>query len=134
MRNLKFLILAFGLTITQGVFAVTLPSTSYSPYKSGDSYSEVQIYGNGTLITGSYDALGTAINVCTSSEAGVPTEEDTCEECCRKYFGTKDPASNLACINSCEQGPSLPLSAPLWFALLLPLVAGALKPLLWRRR
>lgn len=120
MKRFRFLIVALGLFAVQGVFAVTLPSTSYSPYSSSSSYSEVQIYGSGTVITGSFNELGTATDVCTTEgEPGVPPEEGTCEECCSKYFGAKDPAGNLACVSSCEQGASLPLDAPLWFMLAL---------------
>lgn len=131
MKNLKFLIMVCGIMIAQGVLAVTLPTSSYTPHSSGDSYSSESVYGGGSLIAGSFNTLGTEVDVCASATPGVPSGYGTCEDCCDHYF-PDDESSYLQCVNACEQGPSLPLDGGLSILLVLSVLGGALKPLLSR--
>ena len=129
MKRLKFLIVVFGLIAAQGVFAVTLPSTSYTPYSGSDAFSSESAGGGLTMVKGAFDELGTvdpaASGKCVGASPGVPSSGATCSDCCITYYNcgsSSDPdcGSNfLSCINGCEQGPSLPLDAPLWFMLAL---------------
>lgn len=135
MKNLKSLMVAVAAIIAQGVMAVTLPSTSYTPYGGDNEYVYESTETSGSMYEEHYYALGEgAYEECTSKDfAG-------CTSCCGDlvlacYQSGKGMAEcekiSTDCNNEC--GRSLPLSAPLWFALLLPLVAGALKPLLRRK-
>lgn len=126
MKNLKFLIMVCGIMIAQVVLAVTLPTTSYTPHSSGDSYSSESVYGGGSLIAGSFNTLGTEVDVCASATPGVPSGYGTCEDCCDHYF-PDDESSYLQCVNACEQGPSLPIDAPLWFMLVIAVLSVTLR-------
>ena len=134
MKNLKFLILALGITLTQGVMAVTLPSTSYNPYDDGSYYSSESVAGSGLTINGHFSALGDgddAYNKCREEDPQSPAE---CTTCCMGYYTESQVEEYTQCINGCTHGPSLPLSTPIWFALLLPLLGGVLEPLLRRKQ
>lgn len=144
MRKLKFIILSLTVLTVEGVWAVQLPSTSYDPYSSGnggyeasysDAVSGVSLPSKPFLQLGSYDFD------CSTQSSSFKECTDCCRDAvmdCYKECGTdqdcksKCDSENLACANEC--GRSLPLSAPLWFALLLPLLAGALKPLLSHKK
>lgn len=141
MDKIKFLIVLFVATmVAQGVMAVTLPSTSYSPYVDDCSYSSDVVVGTGTSITGSFASLGDGEDekyktecAPTDPPSGITTKGEMCEECCAKWtqYGTQ---ARIDCNYECNHGPALPISTPLWFALLLPLFAGALKPLLSHKK
>ncbi len=121
MKILKFLIVALSIVAVQCAWAVTLPSTSYYPHSSTDSYSSGASGTDFSIMSGSYLSLGDgeSYDVCATKTPGVPSGYGTCEDCCENYF-PDDDSTYLQCVNACEQGASLPLDAPLWFMLLLP--------------
>jgi len=131
--------MALGLMflMIQSAVAVTLPTTSYSPYSSGSDYSggssEV-VFGSGTIISGSFTSLGTVDpSVCTTPGVRRTDCEDCCDENvllpCEKEQGKGVTCDNLytSCVNSCEQGGSLPLDGGLSILLTLALFSGAAK-------
>lgn len=133
MKRLKFLIVALGVFAAQGVFAVTLPSTSYYPHSSMDSYSSETAGTDFSIMRGDYLSLGAgeSPDVCATATPGVPSGYGTCEDCCDNYF-PDDDSTYLQCVNACEQGASLPLDAPLWFMLVIAVILSAAKNLVRR--
>ncbi len=126
MKILKFLIVALSIVAVQCAWAVTLPSTSYTPHSGGDGFSSQSVYGSGSLITGTFSALGdTDTGVCATETPDVPASGTSCEDCCESQSFADDDALYLECVNKCEQGASLPLDAPLWFMLALASVGAA---------
>lgn len=124
MKRFKFLIVVLGLIATQGVFAVTLPTTSYTEYTSPTGgYDDNSISGVG-LPSSPFMQLGTiSYDECTSMATF-----QLCEQCCsnkvRDCYSDptvtdKSECNTLSseCNNGC--GRSLPLDAPLWFMLAL---------------
>ena len=145
MKQLKFLIIALGLTIAQGVLAVTLPSTSYQPYNVATDY-EAEGFSVGNIKSNmNFSALaegGSWGDEC----AGAGSQEIlACQNCCLEKFYTCCPGG--ACdddeYNECKQlqrdcandcGRSLPLDAPLWFMLLSVFILSVAKHLVVRMR
>ena len=129
-RNLILSILFWAVNAT--IFAVTLPSSSYSGSFVGgaDSY-EVQL-GTGTSMVGSTllssSGIDTDTSVCTEegvqgspSDCGICCYNNVYSDCISKGGTTKEcGALNTTCVQSCTQGTSLPLGTPL---LLLPFIA-----------
>ncbi len=136
MKILKFLILTFGLVAVQGMFAVQLPKTSYSDsyMLTGGDY-DVSVYGSGSRITGNFfqlsDGEASEFSVCEGDGDGYTTGGDECSECCKSKFpvdsesDTEGLNKRAACISYCNQGPPLPLDAPLWFMLALAALGAA---------
>lgn len=138
MRNIKFLILAFGLLAAQWVLAVQLPSTSYNANESDVTMGGMYSYGTGVMFKGSFRSLG-AYESCRAS-AGV----DDCSDCCYSNYasgwisecaGSEDPAEcvaakNQACVDECKGdddtplGPGSPIEGGLWILLMLAIISG----------
>lgn len=137
MKRLKFLIVAVAAFAAHGVWAVTLPTTSYTQYNSDESYSSEFIGGGLSTVKGVYQELGTvdpeAAESCKGSSPGVPKTGATCADCCMAAYNcgsSSDPdcgRNYLSCINGCEQGASLPLDAPLWFMLVIAVLSVTLR-------
>lgn len=115
--------------------AVQLPSSSYTPYSSGEYDSA---YGDGSSTTnssGSFLQLGTADDTwCRSFDP--QTQQKMCEDCCVDEYNscmalvaqglvTEQDCndSSLSCGRYCD-GASLPLDAPLWYMLALAAVGA----------
>ncbi len=121
--------------MVQSLGAVTLPSTSYSPYAGGSasSSSEQSLLTSGTMVTGSYSVLSEGDDPYTHVCDG----QTDCENCCRDnaflacIVAGGDPdecgAANTKCENSCEGGGSLPLDGGLSILLILSIAGGAAK-------
>lgn len=135
MKRLKFLIVALGLFATQGVFAVTLPSTSYTPYVCSESYtsSYSDEHTDFRSFVGTYASL-------SSFDCSSQTTFDACNNCCidkqnecfAQCQGDEGCAADCAaqtseCQNNC--GRSLPLDAPLWFLLASIVILSVAKTL-----
>ena len=132
MKNRYFILSVLFWAITSVLFAVTLPSSSYtgSFMVGGDSY-ETQL-GTGTSMIGSTllasASVDTDATVCTTD--GVQGDPADCGLCCYNNVykdcisqggtTTECGALNEECVRSCTQGSSLPLGTPL---LLLPFIA-----------
>lgn len=130
-----------GVLIAQVMFAVTLPTTSYSDgynYSSGDDV----VFDSGTMIRGHYLQLGDGdedFSACEGDGNGYAKNNpgQTCAECCKGLIpGTTIPdfERRAACIAYCEPGPALPLDGGLSILLVLSVLAGALKPLIICKR
>ncbi|MCQ2337259.1 MAG: hypothetical protein MJ010_08810 [Paludibacteraceae bacterium] len=137
----KLLFLGIVALMVQSLGAVTLPSTSYSPYAgSTSSTGESFITDGGTMVSGSYNTLGSNgewDDECTGKIVG--TDKALCFECCSDK--AKECASecgtdiecltacannNASCSKACE-AHSLPLDGGLSILLLLSLAGGAAK-------
>jgi len=138
MKKLKLMALGLMFLMIQNAVAVTLPSTSYTPYAGGGSESSEVVFSSGSMISGSYSSLGTVDpGVCTTSEPSVPAYESNCSDCCDIHVlgpcedekGTNCDELNVTCINSCMQGGSLPLDGGLSILLALALGSGAVRVL-----
>ena len=137
MKRLKFLIVALGAFAAQGVFAVTLPSTSYNDHSSYVTVTDEYSVGGTLTQSGSFMQLGAiSYDDCTS----MPTFQG-CEQCCKqKVFDCysdpsitdKSECNTLSqnCNNDC--GRSLPLDAPLWFLLVGVVILSVAKNLVRR--
>ncbi|MBO7368484.1 MAG: hypothetical protein J6U24_07820 [Paludibacteraceae bacterium] len=152
MKRVKFIIVALGLLAAQFVAAVTLPSTSYTPYAQGDDYSSSVTSPTGvTMVPSSYLQLGdfvydwSAAETCATDYPGpenlslcqncVSGVEAGCEGMCTSYLKT-DPGKYKECLEWCGQqnlhyqgdcGRSLPLDAPLWFMLVIAVLSVTLR-------
>ncbi|MDY6374191.1 MAG: hypothetical protein SPK91_07275 [Bacteroidales bacterium] len=128
MKRLKFLIVVLGLFTAQVMFAVTLPTTSYSEYYSSSDNvgGSVSIYGSGSVIEGSFQQLGDAAEKCPGDGNGKTTADppEFCSDCCAKAFPAPQFEDREQCVYACMRGPAVPLDAPLWFMLALA-AAGA---------
>ena len=134
MRKLKFIISVMAALAAQWAVAVTLPSSSYSPYSGSDASYDGAVYSV-TLPKSSFNALGTS-EWCSSETPGT----DACENCCTDnvvacYGSGEEEAEcdrlNLECTRYCDGG-SLPLDAPLWFMLVGAVILSAAKNLVRR--
>lgn len=94
MKHLKFLIAVWCILMAQVAFAVTLPSTSYSPGIGGDgAYSGVFSAPAGTMYSGSFSALG---------DQDPPSTVDCEDDCNSTATGCVIAcAGNDACIQGC---------------------------------
>lgn len=128
MKRLKFLIVALGLFIAQGIYAVTLPSSSYNPYSSGNSGvgETSSVYSDGSVITGSYLQLGDGDYETTCQGDGNGRTLDgskSCSECCMAFGKAIYDECHTYCMSG--QEPLTPLDAPLWFMLALAALGAA---------
>ena len=129
-RNLILSILFWAVNAT--IFAVTLPSSSYTGSFAGGADTYEVLLGTGTSMRGttllSSSGIDTDTSVCT--EEGVQGNPADCGLCCYNNVykdcidkgGTSSEcgALNTTCVQSCTQGSSLPLGTPL---MLLPFIA-----------
>ncbi|MCQ2350655.1 MAG: hypothetical protein MJ003_01630 [Paludibacteraceae bacterium] len=136
----KLLFIGIVALMVQSLGAVTLPSTSYSPYAGGSSSgTEQSLLSGGTMLTGSYSVLG-AYDECTKFDEGA------CESCCDSYLqhpcfeiclsqgGDPDTCASQCggqqvkeCKSACHGGGSLPLDGGLSILLVLGIAGGAFK-------
>lgn len=142
MKRLKFLIVALGLIAAQGMFAVTLPTTSYKPasYVTDDNVSSGM---NGNLFSGSFLRLGSG-EIETACLEEFPPETDptgvACSQCCSDTYASVCPSGSCAdydqdfedCKTACV-ARSVPLDAPLWFMLALAALGAAFSVALRKR-
>lgn len=138
MKNRYFILSVLFWAITSVLFAVTLPSSSYtgSFMVGGDSY-ETQL-GTGTSMIGTTLLTTSSVDVDTEvcekadNNNGDPA---TCGGCCYNnvYLNCRDQggdavecgALNEQCNRYCTEGSSLPLGSPLFllpFALVYAVV------------
>ncbi len=138
----KLLFLGIVVLMVESLGAVTLPSTSYSPYSASAPSGESFTTDAGTMVSGSYSTLGT-------SDCPSGTTVD-CESCCYTALGIADCEAKCTtqecvdqcyidlgykkCVDDCEGGGSLPLDGGLSILLILSLAGGMEKMLRGRRR
>lgn len=123
-----------GVLVAQGVWAVTLPSTSYTPYSGSDGFSSETTGGGFSVVKGSFLQLAdddADYSDCEGDGNGYVKSNpaQTCADCCKGLIpGTTiaDFESRAACVAYCEPGPALPLDAPLWYMLALAALGSAL--------
>ena len=132
MKRLKFLIVALGVFAAQGVFAVTLPSTSYNDHSSYVTVTDEYSVGGTLTQSGSFMQLGAIpYDDCTAIQTF-----QGCEQCCQQKvlecyqnpsIPDKSECNTLSqnCNNDC--GRSLPLDAPLWFLLVIAVLSVTLR-------
>lgn len=130
MKRLKFLIVVVAAFAAHGVWAVTLPTTSYNEYSSYVTTTEEYSVGGVSLPSSSFLQLGAIpYDDCTAMSTF-----QACEQCCSQKvrdcyndmsITDKSECNTLSteCNNSC--GRSLPLDAPLWFMIALAAVGAA---------
>ena len=139
MKTLKFLILALGLIIAQGAVAVTLPSTSYSPYSIGGVYEAEPSGQMVTLPSSAFSSLGEGEPTwCANQTPGTTACSDCCSEAVIACYSSGEEesvcdANNLECTRYCD-GHSLPLDAPLWFVVMSVVILSVAKNLVRRYR
>lgn len=136
MKRLKILILALGLIMAQGALAVTLPTTSYSPYSTSEiTYDGMDATGV-QFSSMKFSALGSSEwgDACVAESGGVGNIS-ACQSCCERKFYECCPNGECEdeeyeqckqlsrdCNNEC--GRSLPLDGGEW--VLLTLLAMAM--------
>ncbi|MCQ2360955.1 MAG: hypothetical protein MJ009_05710 [Paludibacteraceae bacterium] len=130
----KLLFIGIVALMVQSLGAVTLPSTSYSPYAGGSSSgTEQSLLSGGTMVSGSYSVLSEGDDPYTHVCDGATDCEDCCYNsaflACLQAGGDPNEcgASNTKCVNSCEGGGSLPLDGGLSILLILSVAGGAVK-------
>ncbi len=126
--------------MVQSLGAVTLPSTSYSPYSTSAPSDDGFITAGGTMVTGSYSTLGSNGEwdaECTSKIVG--TDKMPCVECCIDMANNcvAECDGDIACLRACASNNescskacdahSLPLDGGLSILLILSLAGGAAK-------
>ena len=134
----KLLFLGIVVLMVESLGAVTLPSTSYSPYAGGTSSTgESFTTDGGTIVTGSYNNLsvGNGISDCQAYQKG-SVERSTCcgEVVTQCYEGCKSAADPGSCMDACDDqqmkcidAPSLPLDGCLSILLILSVAGGMVK-------
>lgn len=136
MKKLKFIISVMAALAAQWAVAVTLPSSSYTPYGGSDASYEAGAYYV-TLPSSSFIGLGTS-EWCSAETPGT----EACENCCSEavtscYSSGEEEAEcdrlNLECTRYCD-GASLPLDAPLWFMVMSVVILSVAKNLVRRYR
>ena len=132
MKNRNLILSVLLWVVCSSVFAVTLPSSSYSAFETSN-VSESYTLGLGSsfrntavLSSGAFEYSCIPENYDKNDNAQLAL----CEGCCQDKLepcitATGNPSecfnANLKCINECENGPSLPLGTPL---MLLPFIAA----------
>ncbi|MCQ2369027.1 MAG: hypothetical protein MJ007_00930 [Paludibacteraceae bacterium] len=137
----KLLFLGIVVLMVESLGAVTLPSTSYSPYSASTPSDGSFTTTGGTMVTGSFSTLGagecppkttidcgscceaatwSAYSSCIESQCG-GLSPDECEAKCTEESGYN------ACMKDCETDPSLPLDGGLSILLILSLAGGILR-------
>ena len=138
----KLLFIGIVALMVQSLGAVTLPSSSYSPYSGGGSESSEVVFGSGSMVTGSFSSLGGGMpsgyqeqfDACVSTypEQGSVERMSCCESVstdCANACGS-DYECIVACGSankSCVEAGSLPLDGGLSILLILSLAGGAAK-------
>lgn len=139
--RLKMVLVIAALASSAAIMAVTLPSTSYTPFSSSEpSYQGIS---SGTFVKlpeTSFQSLG-ASDWCTKETPGT----ESCEACCVDELRAclaragEDPTlqaecatSNDACMTYCD-GRSLPLDGGLGIMLILSVIGAAVRPLMCRK-
>ena len=129
MKNINLILSVLLWAVCSSVFAVTLPSSSYSAYET-TNVSESFSLGMGSSFNNTYltSASDYARGTCTVDKQD-PNAIQLCEGCCMgtalipclQAGGTEDSCGPAykECINDC-MGASLPLGTPL---MLLPFIA-----------
>ena len=129
MNNINLILSVLLWAVCSSVFAVTLPSSSYSAYET-TNVSESFSLGMGSSFNNTYltSASDYARGTCTVDKQD-PNAIQLCEGCCMgtalipclQAGGTEDSCGPAykECINDC-MGASLPLGTPL---MLLPFIA-----------
>ncbi len=132
MKRLKFLIVVVAAFAAHGVWAVTLPTTSYNEYSSYVTTTEEYSVGGVSLPSSSFLQLGAIpYDDCTAMSTF-----QACEQCCKQkaidcyndpYIPDKSECNTLSgdCNDGC--GRSLPLDAPLWFMLVIAALSVTLR-------
>lgn len=134
MIKLKLMALGLMFLMIQSAVAVTLPSSSYTPFSNDNEPSGV-VFGSGSTVGGSSSSLGLFGGYqgeCDNQPTG------NCEGCCTTYYdieaclesGTpyeECRATYSSCIKACEGGGSLPLDGGLSILLVLALGTGAVR-------
>ncbi|MCQ2336383.1 MAG: hypothetical protein MJ010_04285 [Paludibacteraceae bacterium] len=130
----KLLFLGIVVLMVESLGAVTLPSTSYSPYSASPTSDGSFTTTGGTMVTGSYSTL-------RSGECPYGTTED-CETCCYNALGIAECEAGCetqACVDQCYIdlgykscvdeciGRSMPLDGGLSILLILSVAGGAVK-------
>lgn len=128
MKKLKLLILAYGLLAAQVAVAVTLPTTSYSGTSSQVGTDGVFTSTSGSMITGSFNALGAgtaecdaacqaAFNTCMSGGGDLETCGEAQTTCMKECQGDDDT----------PLGPDSPIEGGLWILLAMAVVTCIVK-------
>lgn len=126
-KQILLVLMMFG---SLSLFAVTLPTSSYTGFAASDSYNESYTLGIGTsfrntAVLGTYEA-----GTCTGDnyDKNNLQQYDECNKCCLLKIQecarsgrsqSECESENLSCKNDCN-GVSLPLGSSL---LLLPFIA-----------
>ncbi len=138
--RLKMVLVIAALASSAAVMAVTLPSTSYTPFSSSEpSYQGISSGTSVTLPETSFQSLG-ASTWCTDQEQGTAACENCCYEAviaCYSSCSGSDcdecDTNNKACRGYCN-GASLPLDGGLGFLLILSAIGAAVRPLISRKK
>lgn len=123
MKNINLILSVLLWAVCSSVFAVTLPTSSYSSYRDANSGNEEFVIGTGTSFL-NYSTLGSSeAPLCNPGELKGDAADQYCESCCSDQYqtcklmgGTGCLTLKQTCISEC-MGYSLPLGSPL---LLLP--------------
>lgn len=137
--RLRLVLAVAALCSSAAMMAVTLPSTSYTPYSS-DETSYYGVEGSFVTLSGSsFQSLGASV-WCTDETPGTSACEDCCYDaviaCYSSCSGddcSECDTNNKSCRGYCN-GASLPLDGGLGLLLALSALGAVLKPLLWRKR
>ncbi|MDY6427191.1 MAG: hypothetical protein SPK61_04160 [Bacteroidales bacterium] len=134
MKRLKFLIVAVAAFAAHGVWAVTLPGSSYTPYGTDEQYSSQSVVSSGVKVSsgglvrlGDYDDVYPWTDHCATEYPG-PENIMACQNCVYLDWQqcSKACSGDNDCMDWCDEmnykfqgdcGRSLPLDAPLWFLL-----------------
>ena len=138
----KLLFIGIVVLMVQSLGAVTLPSTSYSPYPSSTSSTgESVITDGGTMVTGSFSTLSagecpheTTADCGTCCYNATKAQYDACMNSCMKTGGFEqceetclESSGYNSCVKDCETDPSLPLDGGLSILLILSVAGGMVK-------
>ena len=126
MKNRNLILSVLLWAVCSSVFAVTLPTSSYSSYRDANSGNEEFVIGTGTSFL-NYSTLGSSdAPLCNPGELKGDAADQYCETCCSEQYqtcklmgGTGCLTLKQTCISDC-MGYSLPLGTPL---MLLPFIA-----------
>ena len=128
MKNRNLILSVLLWAICSSLFAITLPTSSYSSYSNADYGNEDFVIGTGTSFL-NYSTLGTSQGpVCNPADLNLKGDaaDQYCETCCSEQYdickltgGTGCLSLKQTCITEC-MGYSLPLGTPL---MLLPFIA-----------
>ncbi len=131
MKTKFLIVLSVALLAAEAMLAVTLPSSSYSPYVAGDGAAEYDSYTGVQLPNVSFQMLGTAERTDVCVKADDDYSGDKCVDCCNNYYGDGDTVpgkcadddwdcwdARSACVDYCRTELS-PIEGGEWFMVLL---------------